>query len=210
MKRNPFVVVVVVGTVGLCCGQVWAARGDPLDFQAYVAEVRKAGMTESAKDDLSMVASIRTGGTLLTFQKDKMTGSCDFSYTGTACPVPGADPEAVRQRQTELQHRVERDSEILRKHADVDRSGFVSTAEGREFRNLIEFGYLAAHIVESEGATAADIARAARLATDETVARVAKYNDLARQLNGASEFQVPLVNLTGAESRAARSDPGAR
>jgi hypothetical protein len=172
-----------------------------------MTEVRKLGMTESASGDLSMVANIRTGGSLLIFPKDEITGAYGRSYQGTACPIPGADPEVTRQWQAEVQKRVERDMEILRKHADRDGSGFISTVEGREFRDLVEFGYLAAHIAESDAASATDVARAARLTAEQVEERVAQYNAVARRLNELSQFKIPLVELTAPGARA--SGPGA-
>ena len=201
--------LVVIGSLGLSCGQFSTARGEPPDFQAYMLEVRKLGMTESASGDLSMVANIRTGGLLLTFPKDEITGAHGASYQSTACPVPGADARITRQWQAELQMRAELDMEILRKHADRDGSGFISTAEGSEFRKLVEFGYLAAQIVESDAASTTEVARAARLSVEQVEARVAQYNALARRLNESSQFKIPLVDLTGPGARAADSGPGA-
>ena len=209
MNREQAVALVMLGVVGLSCGQLSAPRGDPPDFQAYMAEVRKLGMTESASGDLSTVAMIRTGASLLRFLKDEITGEYSPSYESTACPVPGADPEMNRQWHAELQERIDHDMELLRKQADWDGSSFVSTVEGSEFRKLVEFGYLANHIVASEPAAAAVLARAARMAADQVASRVAQYNALARQLNESSEFKAPLVDLTEAEARAAKSGPGA-
>ncbi|HEV8699808.1 MAG TPA: hypothetical protein VGV60_00890 [Candidatus Polarisedimenticolia bacterium] len=198
-------ILVMALIAGLSCEQFSARREGPADFQTYVAQVQKLGMTESAQGDLSMVANIRTGGTLLTFVKDDLTGTYERSYMGTACPVPGANLERVKEWQTELQKRVERDMPILRQLADRDASGFVSTAEGREFRELFEFGYLAAQIVKSEAAPTSVLARSGRVAEHEVAARVAEYNRLANRLNQSSEFTVPVVELTGLEARAAGS-----
>ena len=35
--------LVVIGSLGLSCGQFSTARGEPPDFQAYMLEVRKLG-----------------------------------------------------------------------------------------------------------------------------------------------------------------------
>jgi len=209
MKRKQFLLLIVIATPGLSCGQLSGSRTDPPDFRAYVAEVRKLGMTESAKGSLNVVASIRTGGMLLTFAKDEVTGSYDRSYQSTACPVPGTDPEILRRWQAEVQKRVDDDLDILRKHADRDASGFVSTVEGQEFLDLVEFGYLAAHIVEAEGASGEILARAASLSIDQADARVARYNALVKQLNASSEFKSPLIDLTSTTHGTSDSRPGA-
>ncbi len=180
MNRERLVSLVIAGVAGLSCGQFSACSEDPHDLQAYLTEVRELGMTESAQSDLTAVAAIRTGGMLLTFSKDDVRGPYLTSYMSTACPVPGADPERIKELQAALQRRVERDMVILRQLADHDASGFVSTSEAREFRELVEFGYLAAHIVKSEAAATSILARSARMAEDKVAARVAEYDTLAR------------------------------
>jgi len=202
MTRERVVTLVLAVVAGLSFS---ACRADPHDLQAYVIEVRNLGMTESAESDLSMVAAIRTGGTLLTFSKDDVSGLYLSSYMSTACPAPGADPERIKEWQAELQGRVERDVVTLRHLADRDASGFVSTPEAREFRELVEFGYLAAHIVKSEAAAISILARAAHMAENKVAGRVAEYNTLAERLNESSDVKVPMVDLTGHEVRALES-----
>ena len=209
MNRQQVVTLLIVGFVSLSCGQSSARKEDPPDLQKYIADVREHGMTDYARGDLNTVASIRTGGMILTFEKEEATGSFSQGYMGTGgCPLKGADQKGLKEKQAKLQEKNDRDMVILRKYADSDGSGFVTTAESREFKDLVEFGYLAAHVVESETTATAVLARARRLAPDQVVARIAKYNELAKRLNESSEFKSPLVDLTGPASHAAGSGSG--
>jgi hypothetical protein len=196
----------ILGVTVLYCSPPDSVGGDPPDMAAYIAQIRELGMTERAKGDLSMVAGIRVGSTLLLFEKSAVPGRYATSFMSTACPVPGADPDAVKEWQDELRDREDSDMSLLREHADLDRSGFVSTQEAMEFRGLVEFGYLAAHVTQHEGTSLDIVARAVGLKASETQARVGRYNNLAKRLNDFSEYKVPLVRLEEQRSKGARKD----
>lgn len=62
-------------------------------------------------------------------------------------------------------------------------------------RDLLEFGCLAAHVLEEAGATIDLVAREERLAQEAAAARIQEYNALAERLNGASDVKVPIVRV---------------
>jgi len=141
------------------------------DFEQYVERIRRSGMTEDAAGSLQMAASILSGATIFEV-KEAPQGGLSRSYSGAACFRPGAEetppepprePEGRRRVGTEtrgwsatraalrtLREKIEAKQEawhsFLKKHADTDGSGFVSSEEGSAMRRRVELGALIAQL----------------------------------------------------------------
>jgi len=177
-----------------CSGSVLLAQ-DPKDSLEHAEKIRKDGMTEAALEDLDVVASLRTGETLLRFTEGETAGGYVRSYTGTSCGLPGTDHGRVAQLQAALRKTNLEDRDALRAYVDADGSGFVSTAEASDFRELIEFGHLAAFVIEEKGPYLDRIATAAALSPEETEAKIARYNGIAERLNAGTRHPMPVIRL---------------
>ena len=168
---------------------------DPADLEEYLTEIREAGMTEEAHNRLTMLASIMLGHTVLDFRKDDSSARVWTGYVTGTCPNPKADlsEEALRQRR----QAAEREALVsqLKPFADSDSSGFVSTREGSLFRGLVEFGYLAAHVVNTDGATLKLLAEATGLSDGDVEQKLSAYRELADRMAAASIKPLPKVGV---------------
>ena len=118
------------------------------DFDKYIDSIRKAGMSEMASNDISMIADILAGGTSLKVTREP-DGNVGRSYMSKMCFVPTKDPELLekqnRFRET-IQGREDAWIKFLQRQADTDNSGFVSTKEASILRRRIELGIIASQI----------------------------------------------------------------
>ena len=115
------------------------------DFDKYIEEIRKAGMSESAAGDVRMAAGLLSGRSLFKATRAP-DGSVGKSYASNMCFVPTKDEKlAEKQRALREAIQVKQDAwmSILQKHADSDGSGFVSTEEGHALRRRVEMGLIA-------------------------------------------------------------------
>lgn len=122
----------------------------PKDQIECIDQIKAWKMSENARQSISTIAGIRLGVTILGFNKDETSGAYFKSYTGTKCYSPDRNPEDVKLEREQYKYQVEEEILELRPLADFDGSGFVGTDEGSRFRNLIEFGYWASHVIEGE------------------------------------------------------------
>jgi hypothetical protein len=100
-------------------------------------------MTEDAAGSIRMAASILSGATLFEV-KPAPDGSLGRSYS--VCFRPGADKEKLRSARERIEARLQEWIPFLKKHADTDGSGFVSTEEGWALRRRVELGLLAGQV----------------------------------------------------------------
>lgn len=156
------------------------------DFEVYVAEIRESGMSERAQGDLGQIAGIIVGHASLSFFKDEQSGGYWPSYQSHACPLPGLSPEELNQFRDNLADERAPAMEVLKSLADLDSSGFVSTAEGGEVRKLFEFGRKLAAIIAAEESDPEAIAACVYLPPEELHARVESYSELAMRAAEAS------------------------
>jgi hypothetical protein len=163
----------------------------PADFSAYVEEVRKAGMTESARGDLRMVAGIMLGGTVVEFPRDPASGGFGRAYRSTSCPAPGLSAQARAKLAEEAAAREAPIVERLREVADTDRSGFVSTSEGWELRRTFEFGIQLAAMAPREGGDRAKLAKLMNVTPAEFEQRLTAYGALVRAFSGLPVRYLP-------------------
>jgi len=180
---NSISIRVAVFLVACTCFGVGIRAEDPPDLVEHVETVRKEGMTEAAREDLTVVASIRTGSLQLRFVEADGPGELTPVYGGTSCELPGTEHGRVARLGASLRKATLEDRDTLRAWADTDGSGFVSTAEAASFREIVELGYLAAWIVDRHGVSLDRIAAAAAVPPEEAEARIIRYNELAASLN---------------------------
>jgi hypothetical protein len=109
------------------------------DLDEYIAKIKKAGMTEDAGGSIRTVAAILSGAS--SFTVERAAEGYRRMYSSALCFRPGTEKseEAMRLRK-EIEDRMEKLFPVLRKLADADGSGFVSSEEGHKLRETIEFG----------------------------------------------------------------------
>jgi hypothetical protein len=125
-------------------------RPAPSDLERYMEERRAAGMTEEAEMNLGSIADVRSGGTFLTYQK-RPDGTYSRLYMSTTCARPGADPKKLAAFRRQIEERMAIELQPLKKLADANGSGFVSTREGVGTRDLIEFAWEVTYLADHEG-----------------------------------------------------------
>ncbi len=131
------------------------------DFDNYIGEIRRAGMSESASGDVQMAASLLSGAS--SFKATRAPdGSVGRSYSGNMCFVPTKDGKlAEKQRALRQAIQVKQDAwmKLLQKHADSDGSGFVIAAQ----LGITDVSQLAEAVFEDRAAALADIAAYSKL-----------------------------------------------
>jgi hypothetical protein len=172
------------------------APQQPTELDRYVAQIRTWGMGEAAHQSLATAASIIDGGTRLEYLRDSTSGYWGTRYMSTSCPLPGADSAAVAAWQKEQADSVEVLVRLLRESADADRSGFVTSAEGRDLRGLVEFGYLADHMFRHGPFQRDELEKSTRTPPGGLVGRAESYNAVATRFNEAtSGRRLPVLEL---------------
>ena len=109
------------------------------------------------------------------FEWDEASGRYWPSYHSANCPLPGADPEETAAWEEEQELAREADLAGVKGFADADGSGFVSTAEGQDFRSLVEYGYLAAQLLEEGKTSIQELAAASGLSEPAARSRLDAY-----------------------------------
>ena len=158
--------------LSICAGVVLPSLAHAqADLEAYIAGIRSSGMSEYAAGDLRSVAYPLAGASRLRVQRTG-TRVTSWGYEPTMCFLPGADEKSRALRQ-KIQAKAETWMTYLKKHADADGSGFVTTEEGRALRRKIERGLMAVDL----GATfaAEDLARAMNDDPKQVVGDLAAY-----------------------------------
>ena len=118
------------------------------DFEKYIDEIRKSGMSESAASDVRAAADLLGGGS--TFKASRTPeGYICGAFSGNMCFVPTKD-ERLLEKQRALRERINAKvdawAKFLQKQADTDSSGFGSTDEGRVLRREVEMGLIAVQL----------------------------------------------------------------
>ena len=131
------------------------------DFDKYIEQIRKAGMSESASGDIEMAAGLLSGSSSLKATRAP-DGSVGRAYSSNMCFVPTKDQKLLeKQRALRQTIQAKRDSwvKLLQKHADSDGSGFVNTEEGEALRRMVEMGLIAAQLVITDVDQLAEVFR---------------------------------------------------
>ncbi len=117
------------------------------DFEKYMDGIRKSGMTEAAAGDLQAAAGILSGATMFEV-KPTPEGAFQRSYSSALCFRPGADEQKTRALRDSILAKQQPWLALLKKHADTDASGFVSSDEGRAMRRRVELGLLVSQVAD--------------------------------------------------------------
>src|SRR5689334_6149584 len=152
-------------------------RPAPSDLERYLKERRAAGMTEGAEMYLNSIADVRSGGTFLTFEKRPDGGYSGF-YMSTTCARPGADPKRLAAFRQQIEKKMATELQPLKKLADADGSGFVSTREGEDTLKLIEFAWEVTYLVDREGRDRSQLAHAMGLTPSTFDQKLRDYRSL--------------------------------
>lgn len=144
MKAIGLVTLVVLSL--LACSQSY-----PPDLEEYIAEIEQQGMTEEAQSLVSRIASIQTGATIVRVTFSGAPGSFGMQQAASFCPKPGVDQKDLEQDLRRIQEKVDQAVEVLRSHVDADGSGFVSTAEAKQFYEVMLAGMRVSYLVNEKG-----------------------------------------------------------
>jgi hypothetical protein len=160
-----------------------ASQGKGADFRALAAEVQGSGMSENARRYLLGLAALADGTAQWIPRKAPESGL----YTSMEYRV--IDRDAARRNA-----RAEPRLPELRRLADFDGSGFVTTAEAARLRNLLLFGKRLAFVVQEEKTTdGPTVARLVGIQAAELQAQLADYGHLAERAPG--DLLAPLPSL---------------
>lgn len=167
----------------------------PPDLAAHIEELKKNGATERAYGDLLMVAGILVGDTILSFPKDPSTGEYGMSYRNRVsyCPRPGLPRSELASMSTEAEQRIRPVLDRLRKIADADHSGFVSTAEGSYLRRAFEFGARLADVAEHEGYEQPRLREILHVSPEDFASLLSSYRELVVRLADLHGLSIPVV-----------------
>jgi hypothetical protein len=148
------------------------------DFERYVEQIRKSGMTEDAASSIGGVAAILSGATLFEV-KPAPDGSLSRSYSSALCFRPDADREKLRAQRERIEAKQQVWIAFLKTRADTDGSGFVSTEEGSALRRRVELGLL---IAQLPGVGSLDeLLKAVRLQRSQVLEDLTAYAQLQAQ-----------------------------
>jgi hypothetical protein len=167
----------------------------PPDLAAHIEELKKNGATESAYGDLLMIAGILVGDTILSFPKDPITGEYGMSYRNKVsyCPRPGLPSSELATMRAEAEKRIRPVLDRLRKIADADHSGFVSTAEGSHLRRVFEFGARLAAVAEHEGHEQPQLQKILHVSPEDFASLLSSYRELVVRLADLHGLSIPVV-----------------
>lgn len=171
----------------------------PADFLAYVEDIRERGATESASNDLTTLTMVLTDPDALSFIKDPASG--DYSPRYRASGIYGHTPSAQELQNLRETYARKKAAAlpILTDLADKNRSGFVSTAEARELRRTIEFGWKAAFILSSEPADLERLCKLTRSTPAEASALAVEYERIRQAFRGVALVSLPALTLPSAK-----------
>lgn len=167
---------------------------EPPDMQKYIEGIRQYGMSEMGKSALTTVASIRNGFTELAFPEGP-DGSFGMSYSSLLCKNPNMDPELARKEKEEAETRNGLEMIRLKPLADADKSGFVTTEEGMQFRQLVEFAYRIAYISGREDNDMQKTCKAIGMFEDAVKQKLVDYEKLQEELKRLGLAALPVVTL---------------
>lgn len=134
-----------LGLLLISAGTVFAGDEMPADLREYIDQIKASGMSESATSHLRMVAASESGEMIYVVEKDDTGKYIGGSYESKFCGKPGLSEEALaklREEQKKAEELSMKELERIKKLADRDGSGFVSTAEAGQVRDLYFFAKL--------------------------------------------------------------------
>ena len=184
---------IAVSSVGPALG---SADKNTAELESYIAQVCEFGMSEKAYELIQWVAKLASGKMEIDYRKDGVSGKYIATYSSVSISNCTATGTNRRVLDDPLSPELKRLMVLLRPLSDADSSGFVTTAEAKEFYSLVEFGQKVKAAIMFEGPVTGSVASALDLTTNELLARVGKYNNLVREAESAGVygFKPVLVN----------------
>lgn len=175
--KKPVLYLIAVTLAAFYLPKIISSLGDsgPVTPSTLAADAK---MEERAYFSLREVASVQLGHVLISYDLDEDSGRCQPRFTNAACPNLDADPEQLKADQKIQQDELHQRILLLGPAADEDGSGFVSSEEGTRFRDLFEFGHLAAHCFGEGDLDPSRLARATGLDPEEAARNLQDYRDL--------------------------------
>jgi hypothetical protein len=167
---------------------------DPPDLQAYLSEIRQSGISEVGKGALLMVAALRNGYTELFFQQAP-DGSYGMGFTNLLCKNPNMDPDIARKEREVAEMKNGLEMVRLKPLVDADKSGFVTTAEAMQFRQLVEFGYRIAYLTAQEHNDLQATCKAMGMSEDAVRQKLVEYRGMQERVNELGLAPLPEVAL---------------
>ncbi len=192
LRRLAFPMLLALAVLATSCSRSPKGKSD---LDAYIEEIRASGMSEMAKNSVGMIASVCDGTRLLEYLPDPASGRYFPKYTNTTCSIPDAGTRSGERPKEVRETESDRLVKELKRLADEDDSGFVTTKEAVELRSLIEYGYLAAQVSKDDGASLETIARASGKDVRDAGVQLAKYKKSAQELREAGVAELPLITL---------------
>jgi hypothetical protein len=157
--------------------------------EGHAEEAVRYRMSEGALGRLTQIAELRTGVTVLSYEKDNMTGKYFPSYSSSVCPIRGA----TRLQALFAAGKRDIEPELLRLRtvADADNSGFVSSDEASLFGEMVEFGLRLNYFAKNEENSADRLAGVMCMGAEELRSRVRKYADFVAAAKQQAVVFVP-------------------
>jgi hypothetical protein len=137
-----------------------------------------ANMEENVYFALREVASVQLGYVQISYEVDEESGQCKVRFNNAACVTMQADPEQLKAQMKIQQDELHKQILLLGPLADEDESGSVSREEGARFRDLFEFGHLAAHCPVEGIPDLPRLAQAVGLDSTEVEKKLSDYRQL--------------------------------
>lgn len=134
----------VAATVLCLAGQLGFAQSE---LDRYLEKIRESGITEQGWRSLWAGARILSGADTLVVQQQP-DGALRRLYSSAFRPRPGADREKLQALEEQTAPKTERWLGFLKKRADADGSGFVSSGEGQLMRDRVELGVIVVQVPE--------------------------------------------------------------
>lgn len=169
-----------------------ASCSAPSDLEEQVRLMREQGRTDAATYELQTTARYTSGETIFSVRPTEDGGFAQY-WAPSFCPKPGTSREEIRRMEEKIEERVEREAERLQEYADMNSSGFVTTAEAKYFASTVALGYKVRGFQEHE-VSPEKIAQSLNISLSELNEGIERYNLLAESMS-SSEISVDPVDF---------------
>jgi hypothetical protein len=170
MHIRPIHASVLLAALVVSCSK----PSDP-ELGAYLETIRIQRMTVEARGDLHFIAQVRVQLGTVTYLKDADGPSYSTTFATQMCLRPGLDSASAARFTARNDSTIQAEVERIRSLVDSDSSGFVTTSEASEFRELFMDQLLAQHIAETEHGPEQDFMKAKGFTPDQLTAFKSKY-----------------------------------
>lgn len=171
------------------CKELSAAGADA---RTYVHDVLASGGSESAIDSIRTIAAIQLEDIALSFEK--VHGTLQTGFMSGFCPKPGMTAAEVEKLRAPMNAAIEQQTKRLVMVADSDRSGFVSTAEGSTFREVVIGGLQIEAALDLTNKSQDEAAKLLGISPEVLRRRAREFDQILPKLNVEDDkpWRVPL------------------